>query len=196
MSANPVFCPKCGLQSMDGLRFCKRCGTNLEAVSKILTGALAPVMGDDQARVALEVEYGRQIGIGLRKLLGGLALAGILYIAFHQWWVIFLLFPVAFAARDLIAARLIKDQVKDPRAALAALRSQKRRRKHEWNLDLPEISEPVPLPPAPVANYVPPEVPATGELFESSPPPSVTEHTTHLLDEEKAARSPETSGSK
>jgi hypothetical protein len=33
-----MYCPTCGLEHIEARRFCNRCGTNLEAVSRALTG--------------------------------------------------------------------------------------------------------------------------------------------------------------
>ena len=36
-----MFCPKCGTQGIDGTKFCRNCGADLEVVSAALTGKLA-----------------------------------------------------------------------------------------------------------------------------------------------------------
>jgi hypothetical protein len=35
-----MYCPTCGLEHLESRRFCNRCGTNLETVSRALTGVL------------------------------------------------------------------------------------------------------------------------------------------------------------
>jgi len=35
-----MFCPKCGTQTVEGMRFCKMCGLNLTPVGQIVTGQL------------------------------------------------------------------------------------------------------------------------------------------------------------
>jgi hypothetical protein len=39
-----MFCPTCGLEHQEARRFCKRCGTNLESVSRTLTGTAVDPM--------------------------------------------------------------------------------------------------------------------------------------------------------
>jgi hypothetical protein len=34
----PMFCPKCGAEALDGQRFCKACGTNLQLINNALGG--------------------------------------------------------------------------------------------------------------------------------------------------------------
>jgi len=65
-----MFCPKCGGESIEGHKFCKSCGANLQLVSDALSG------GDDtlgQLRADMEnlkrslVESGRSVGRAARK---------------------------------------------------------------------------------------------------------------------------------
>jgi hypothetical protein len=203
MSETAVFCPRCGLQSTDGLRFCKRCGTNLEEVSKVLTGALTPPAPEIATEV--EVAYARRMSTAVYKLVGSLAAFLTFMVIFRQWWVFFLLFPVAHAVRDIIHAKFIKNNVTNPFAAMAALeetdkerKGKRQKRKRRRTESLPEAaSETHPLyvaPPQPVFSS---PAPTTGELEKprelefdpANPPPSVTEGTTRSLDDrEREAR--------
>src|SRR4051794_27195205 len=45
-----MFCPKCGMQSPDGLKYCRSCGTDMETVSKALTGELRPTALESDRR--------------------------------------------------------------------------------------------------------------------------------------------------
>jgi hypothetical protein len=193
MSATPVYCPKCGLQSFEGARFCKRCGTNLEAVSKVLTGAL-DVRSHDDVQAELEVVYAREMSRALYKLLGSILTFVALMIIFRgQWWVLFTLFWVADAIKDFVHAQFIRKNISDPVAAKAALDARKDKKKHKKKHKRHAEAEPaaqIPAPPQPV--YTAP-APTTGEIekpreldFEENPPPSVTEGTTRFLDEDAA----------
>lgn len=37
-----MYCPRCGTQNTDGVKFCRSCGTELEAVALVLSGRNAP----------------------------------------------------------------------------------------------------------------------------------------------------------
>lgn len=42
-----MFCPKCGTQAIDGTKFCRSCGSDLETISAALTGKLIPANQKD-----------------------------------------------------------------------------------------------------------------------------------------------------
>jgi hypothetical protein len=189
MSSSAVYCPKCGTPSTDGARFCRRCGTNLEAVSQALTGQLAQPRNMDDLATEMEVAYAKEYSKAIYNLIGSITTFLVLLFIFRgSFWVYFLLLWVANCVRDVIQANLLKRQITNPIAFQAALSAykddhgkRKKKKKHEE------------LPPAPVAaeipsavasgEYVPP-VRNTGELFDpDNPPPSVTEGTTRHLDQ-------------
>jgi hypothetical protein len=205
MSGEYVYCPKCGNASADGSRFCRKCGTNLEAVSRALTGQIAVAStGDMTVAAEMEIEYAREFSKALYNLLGAVAVfLAMLFIFKGAFWVYFLLFWVANEVRDLAQAYLLKRQIQNPHAFKAALeaykeqkeskRSRRRRRREkaaqEAQAALPAPPESVVLPPSRT----------TGELKEpeeyvfdpANPPPSVTESTTQLLDKEPRYMPPE-----
>jgi hypothetical protein len=207
MSAENVYCPKCGAQSTDGARFCRHCGTNLEVVSRALTGHLAPLPNDSALNREMEIEYAKEFSRAIYGLLGSIATFTVLMFIFKgAFWVYFLLFWVANNVRDVVQAYLLKRQITDPAAFKAAIeayrcekeskKKRKRREEREAQAALQAPQQPVSLyTPAPQSQpvYVPPAR-TTGEIkkpegFEfdpDSPPPSVTEHTTELLDSETA----------
>lgn len=43
-----MYCPTCGLEHLEARRFCNRCGTNLEAVSRTLAGVLHDPMAAEK----------------------------------------------------------------------------------------------------------------------------------------------------
>jgi hypothetical protein len=208
MSAEYVYCPKCGTPSTDGSRFCRKCGTNLEAVSRALTGQLGgePSVsgtGDAAVAAAMEIEYAREYSKALYNLLGAVAVfLAMLAIFRGAFWVYFLLFWVANEVRDLAQAYLLKRQIQNPlafRAALDAYKEQKsskrkrRRKRHE------EEQQAAALPPPPATIATPPPARPTGELVKPdafefdpvNPPASVTEGTTELLEKQPRYRPPE-----
>ena len=189
MSAVPVYCPKCGLQSSEGIRFCKRCGTNLETVSKVLTGSLAPAAAED-LRTDVEVAYAEEMSSALYNLIGSVATFVVLMVIFRKWWVLFTLFWVAHSIKDFVHLNYIRRTITEPVAAKAALDA--RRKGHGKKRKKRHGAEPegvTPYIPAPPHTAIPAPAPTTGELekpreldFEHrEPPPSVTEGTTRLL---------------
>jgi hypothetical protein len=196
MTTSPVFCPKCGQQSTEGLRFCSRCGTNLEAVSKVLTGQL-PALSSEAVRTEAELAFAKQWSRAIGSLVTSIAVFTAMMIIFGKGWVWFLLFWVVFAVRDVVQAYLLRRTVQDPAALKAALEvaedghGRKRKRRRERRRALEGAPEAVPL----TAPRVPEPVKSTGELeepardWEAAPPPSVTESTTRHL-EDKDPRPP------
>lgn len=206
MANDVVFCPKCGAQSIEPARFCKRCGTNLEAVSRALTGTLAPApVEGSEAAVDMEVAYAQVFSKALYHVLTSVAVFVAMLVMFRgAFWVYFMLFWVASAVRDLVQAALLRKSISNPKAFHAALdayreekgskkksRRQKRAERDQAQLQEPPRAVSVVTSTLP-ADYVPPAR-TTGELekpagynFEAgNPPPSVTEGTTELLDKER-----------
>lgn len=68
-----MYCPNCGSQNQDELKFCTRCGTNLAVVSEALTGKFEQETEIDERLVKLLKNYYR----GRRNLLLGLLLTAI-----------------------------------------------------------------------------------------------------------------------
>jgi zinc ribbon protein len=54
-----MFCPDCGAQNLDDVKFCTRCGTNLEVVSNALSGRITSSLETDDRTVALLKDYYR-----------------------------------------------------------------------------------------------------------------------------------------
>lgn len=208
MANDVVFCPKCGAQSVEPARFCKRCGTNLEAVSQALTGTLAPapVEGSDAA-VDMEVAYATVFSKSLYHVLTSVAVFVAMLVMFRgAFWVYFMLFWVASAIRDLVQAALLRKSISNPKAFHAALDAyqeekdgkKKRRRRKEAQAQA-ALQEPPRAVSAvdsnPLPAYIPPakttgelEKPAGYDFDQGEPPPSVTEGTTELLDKEAPPR--------
>lgn len=206
MNSSAVYCPKCGTQGIEGARFCKRCGTNLEAVSRALTGQLVGGTADDLS-TEMEIAYAKEYSRAVYALLGSIGVfLALLFIFKGAFWVYFLLLWIANNVRDVVQASLLKRQITNPAAFQAALgaykdeKRKKRRRKRGAEAEqLAAPPEPVALDSGPVhGDYVPPAR-TTGELARpqefsfdpENPPPSVTEGTTRLLEEDEPAPSGE-----
>lgn len=63
----PMFCPKCGQQNTETVRFCTRCGFRLSAVKQLLTTDGLP--GDEAQPAALEALQPRRKDLNLGALL-------------------------------------------------------------------------------------------------------------------------------
>lgn len=208
MANDVVFCPKCGAQSVEPARFCKRCGTNLEAVSQALTGTLAPapVEGSDAA-VEMDVAYATVFSKALYHVLTSVAVFVAMLVMFRgAFWVYFMLFWVASAIRDLVQAALLRKSISNPKAFHAALdayreekdgkKKRRRRKEAQAQAALQEPPRAVSVVDSnPLPAYVPParttgelEKPAGYSFDMAEPPPSVTEGTTELLDKEAPPR--------
>jgi hypothetical protein len=193
MSTTPVFCPKCGLQSTEGLRFCSRCGTNLETVSRALTGQL-PAPSGESLRTEAEIEFAREWSKALGNLLTSVVVFTTFHFIFDAFWTWFLLIWVGFAVRDVVQAYLLKRTVTDPAALKAAIeasrddgdRKARRKKRRERKGELSAPPEPVALESTHERVY---SAPSTGEIappelkWEAGPPASVTEGTTRHLDD-------------
>lgn len=168
----PMFCPRCGQQQVSGeVRFCPRCGLSLASVPALLAGEAAPPEGASrvarwkkrkQIRRAAKLMF---ISAVLFPIFFGLALAvdepgplivpATVFFAGLAWLLYFVLFGEDEAKETAEGARR---DLRDSRTAPS-------------------------LPPATF-------VPASGfgarsaNTADMAQPPSVTEQTTRLLDEE------------
>lgn len=130
MADSAFFCPRCGSQSSDDTRYCRRCGANLDVVAKALS---LPAIADDELSRAQRAMRMRLVrGLGLLMLAAGtgkgllafvvafLALGGPVSLWAILGLVLFGLLPATFgglAGRDLLLAYELR---MDPRGALPA----------------------------------------------------------------------------
>ncbi len=176
-----MYCPRCGQQQItDEVRFCSRCGFPLAGVMQLLaSGGALPVAGESEGE---SKQSPRQRGIRQGVLLW---LIGTVIVP---------LLAVMDAASELIGFDAISLFVGGFVRLLYALLFQENfiRPGNAQNLPassyipprtMPDMREAAQLPPHPFA--VAPASPRinTGEL--TSPPPSVTDHTTRLLSDKK-----------
>jgi hypothetical protein len=180
-----MYCPQCGQeQASSEMRFCSRCGFPLGGVADLLArGGLtttAPQSGP-QVRGLSPRQKGTRAGI--MQMMSGLLVVPIVAILSHnifgwQGLIIPLAALITFVGGLLriIYARLYEDDtpemLPDSPPAPAQLTARAR------------VSALPPPQSVPAADFAPRRV-NTAELV---PPPSVTENTTRLLDEDKITR--------
>jgi zinc-ribbon domain len=172
-----MYCPKCGQQQIsDEMRFCSRCGLALSGLAEWVAGGAAPAKRKDKALVSPSSP--RRKGSRTAKLM---FLSGVLFPFFLVLSLLvddgglmaipFILFFVSFVI--MIYKRLFSDKTPSENSQDAQTYS------------LASMSTQSSLPPA---SNIP--MPAVGRqqvrTNELAQPPSVTEHTTRLLDDESS----------
>jgi hypothetical protein len=187
-----MYCPQCGQQQTSSeMRFCSRCGFPLGGVTELLSngGVLSSVGGEELREQALSPRR-RGVKRGVVMMLVGTVVVPVLGILnSYQDETMMLEFLVAMSAIIFFVGGLMR--------ILYALlfESSTPGVKSDASVDVPPISPAQldararvsALPPAqgiPVPNFTPRRM-NTAELRQ---PPSVTENTTKLLDEDKVAR--------
>lgn len=169
-----MYCPNCGQQQIsDEMRFCSRCGLALSGLSEWLAGGRVPVKRENEVQVSPASPRRKGIRRAAKLMFFSAVLVPVfLVLSFatdEGAWMIFpfLVFFVALVL--MLYARLFSDsnvQVNNQAAQTTALGS---------------ISTRSSLPPARNAPDIGRQQVRTNELAQ---PPSVTEHTTKLLDNE------------
>jgi hypothetical protein len=163
-----MYCPKCGTQNSEDVKFCRSCGANLSLVPQALTGQL-PVEravgydseGKPYDRHGRRIENPPTIARGIQHLflgIGFLIIAAVLFIT-GQRWGLWMLIP---------AFGLLGKGASD----IAAVKSSERL---SWNAPRTARSTGE-LPTSEAYNPLPPH------------PPSVTENTTRHLDQTRDER--------
>ena len=173
-----VYCPSCGSNNRDELKFCTRCGTNLTVVSDALRGRATASLETDERMVKLLKDYYRSrrmmiIG-GAASALALFKLAGPFLLGFPEKMIPIVILSVAFLFLSLIAFvwGLVKwnNSSSEIKAIGLSPSKQKEVRATHEQLRLPADQSTIGT-----------LVPATDPI---ALPSSVNEHTTHLLDED------------
>jgi hypothetical protein len=92
-----MYCPKCAAP-IDGLKFCRACGTNVSLVSQAITDRSPKQIAsdeDDQSRKPASLDKGiKKVSEGV----GMLVVAALLLYSFPGWgvWMLFWMIPSAF----------------------------------------------------------------------------------------------------
>lgn len=190
-----MFCPKCGMKNLEGVKYCRACGTDISLVPDAITGQLAkkPADGVPMAEMLDVGSWGNcslsgrgkrnrqpsleqaivRIFIGIAFLLVAPAI-GIFAPGGKVWW-----FWMLIPAFSLLGGGV---------AEIVRLRQWQRNALQTGQATNNVISS---APPA--ANFAAPTLQAdalpprnTSEIF-NAPPPSITENTTRHLDPESAS---------
>jgi hypothetical protein len=182
-----MFCPKCGSQNAENVRFCRSCGLELEAVSAAMTGKLTlrktngEEDGDDENSNNPDKLWNSAIInflVGLAFLIISVVLATTGAAGGRNWW-FWMLIP-AFWNIGSGAASYLKVKRMERKTEYANFRAV------NPSLQSPPAANAA-LPPRQTLfanDYAPPAAAArdTGELF--APPASITENTTRHLNRE------------
>ncbi|MBX7221158.1 MAG: zinc-ribbon domain-containing protein [Blastocatellia bacterium] len=159
-----MYCPKCGSQNNDDIKFCRSCGTNIGLVTQALTGQMTATSNPGP----LPLDQ-KQISKGFRELFMGLGFAAIAIFSFAvrgMGWGIWMFIP-AFAmmgkGMSLLAPLFLSGKI---------------------GIHIGQ-AQPQPLPQTRNTNELPPL-----PNYEALPPPSVTESTTRHLDAKPVERRP------
>lgn len=177
-----MYCPGCGSNNQDEVKFCTRCGTNLDVVSDALRGHTKGVLEPNERTVTLLKDFYRSrrmtiIG-SIAALVGLFKLALLLMLGFPEKLV-----PLAALLAGLLTFGLFAliwgmTKWNNSSSELKALGITPAKRGV-----LPAASDKLRLDysSTPSAAYVTDPI---------KPPGSVTDHTTHLLDDAAPTRSP------
>ena len=172
-----MYCPRCATQNLDGAKFCRACGTNLETVALALAQQLDPAQADKDA--AKKTKAGKnkleKRSEGLTKivqasgLIGASAVVGTALALFSNkpdWIIIWMIFAGWMACWGVMllvsgVAALIESIFTSPQVELTAGETV------SWTTPLRSGDDQEILPTHPIPKL--------------SLPSSITEHTTELL---------------
>jgi hypothetical protein len=167
-----MYCPRCATQNLDGAKFCRACGTNLETVALALAQQLDPAQSDKDAQPKAAQSKLEKRSEGLTKivqatgLIGASALVGAALALFSgkpDWIIIWMIFAGWLACWGVISFV----------SGIAALIESGFTPRHTA---VETVSQTTPLRSGDDQEILRPS--ATPKL---SLPSSVTEHTTELL---------------
>ena len=171
-----MYCPRCATQNLDGAKFCRACGTNLETVALALAQQLDPAQADkDAAKPKAGKNKLQKRREGLTKivqasgLIGASAVVGTALAFFSNqpdWIIIWMIFAGWMACWGVMllvsgVAALIESIFTSPQTELTTGETVSRTTPLGWGED----QEILPTPPIPKLSL----------------PSSITEHTTELL---------------
>jgi hypothetical protein len=174
-----MYCPSCGSNNQDEVKFCTRCGTNLEVVSDALRGRTTDALETDERMVNLLKDYYRSrrmmiIG-GAASALALFKLAGPFLLGFPDKLIPIVILSLAFLLLSLIAFVWGLVKWNNSSSEIKALGFSPSKGKA-----LTAGPEQLRFPADPSSIGTP--VYATDPIASQS---SVTEHTTHLLDNDE-----------
>ena len=171
-----MYCPRCAMQNLDGAKFCRACGTNLETVALALAQQLDPIPSGKDAAKKPKASKNKleKRSEGLTKivrgfgLIGGSALVGAALAVFSNkpdWIIIWMIFAGWMACLGVIG--LV--------SGVAALIESGFTPRHVSHITGETVSRTSPL-----SGDDQELLPASGTP-KLAVPSSITEHTTQLL---------------
>lgn len=176
-----MFCPKCGSQNAENVRFCRSCGLELESVSAVMTGKLSLKKNVEDVNCNGENSNDpdklwnvavTSFLVGVAFLIVSIVLAVSGAAGGKNWW-FWMLIPAFWQMGSGIASYLKVKRI-EQRTNYAGFNS--------GNTAFPPQAANAALPPRQTLfanDYAAPAARNTGELF--APPGSVTENTTTHL---------------
>ena len=177
-----MFCPQCGQQQhADAVRFCKRCGFALDAVAELVTGGGQPACPrSDGGRDLTPRQRGMRLGALI--MAGGLMFGGVAALLSAMKEDLFVFLPLAAFVFTVGLMRLLYGLLLEADAPTAGgeedATAMPRRMEGARGSELP------PARGTPVTSFNQ----SSADTKEMAGPPSVTESTTKLLEEEREAR--------
>ena len=176
-----MYCPSCGSNNQDDLKFCTRCGTNLGVVSDALRAGTSAAIEKDERSIALLKDYYRSrrmmlIG-GLASALSLVKLAGPFLLGFPEKMIPIVILSLGFLLLGLLAFIWGLVKWNNSSSEIKALGISPSRGR---SLGGPQKS----LSTGNQSLIDAPAVPTNSIASKES----VTEHTTHILDEDDHSR--------
>lgn len=172
-----MYCPGCGASNQDDIRFCTRCGTNLGVVSEALRGKTTGDLVTDERTVALFKDYyrGRRMMLigGAASALSLFKLAGPFLLGFPEKMIPIVFLSLAFLLLSLIAFVWGLIKWNNSSSEIKALGVSPSKGKALTTSEQSRLAD------SPMS--IGAAVRATDPIASQG---SVTEHTTHLLDED------------
>ena len=179
-----MFCPRCGQQqASDELRFCSRCGLQLDALAEFVEGGERLAVRDASEDLPALTPRQRGTRMGLLIIVAGLifGVIAVILTAVKEDFFVFLIlaaFIFTIGVMRMLYGMLLEDDSARKKAAKRSARDEKREKKGMK----PAGARGKELPPqrsVPASAFTNTGGP-TGEI---AAPPSVTESTTRLLEE-------------
>ena len=173
-----MYCPSCGSNNQLDLKFCTRCGTNLGVVADALSGRTQAAVETDERTITLLKDYYRSrrmmfIG-GAASALALFKLAGPFMLGFPEKLIPVVILSLVFLLLSLLAFvwGLVKwNNSSSELKALGVERSKTKRLRPRQEQSLIPADQSIIGAPSHPTDPI-------------APQSSVTEHTTHILDEE------------
>ena len=126
-----MFCPRCAVQNLEGAKFCRACGTNLEIVALALAGQQLPSKSDGEPEETWLQMRRRGVSSLVRAsgLLGSSLVIGaalglfsnqsdwiIIWMVFCGWMAVWGVFSLVSGVQALLESRYARAELNETRA--------------------------------------------------------------------------------